>query len=80
MTFLFLATVIWNGKKSEYNVFEFKLNPSRYKAELISSTIKFPVKEIIFWRTKDGWQTSLKSKEGKNLAEVLGDDIDNSKN
>jgi hypothetical protein len=80
MTFLLHSSVNWDGKKSEYNIFEFKLYPSKYKAELISSDINFPIKEIVFWKSKKGWQTLLKSKAAKYVAEVLGNDIDNFKN
>ena len=80
MTFLLHSTVNWDGKKSDYNIYEFKLTPYRYKAELISSDINFPIREIVFGKNKKGWQTSLKSKAAKFLVEVLGNDIDNSKN
>jgi hypothetical protein len=80
MTFLLHSTVNWDGKKSDYNIYEFKLVPLKYKAELISSNVNFPIKEIVFWKSKKGWQTSLKSKAAKYTAEVLGNDIDNLKN
>ena len=80
MTFLFHSTVNWDGKRSDYNIFEFKLTPSKYKAELISSDINFPIREIVFWKSKTGWKSSLKSNAAKYLVEVLGNDIDNSKN
>ena len=72
MRFLFHSTVNWDGKKSDYNIYEFKLTPSKYKAELI--------REVVFWKSKKGWQSSLKSDEAKYIVEVLGNDIDNSQN
>jgi len=80
MKFLFHSIVTLDGKKSDYNVYEFKSYPSKYKAELISSSIKFPIKEIVFWKTRRGWQTSLKFREAKYLVDVLGNDIEDLKN
>jgi len=80
MTLLFHSNVVLDGKKSDYNVYRFKLYPSKYKAELIASNLHFPIKEIIFWKTKHGWKTSLKSKDSQYLADVLGNEIEQLKN
>ena len=81
MRFLFPATVVLEGIKCDYKVYEFKLHPGKYKAELSSSASSHHlVKEIIFWKEKTNWTTAARSKTAKHLAQILGGDIDHFKN
>lgn len=73
MKFLFNATVIHDGIRSNYKVYEFKLQHGRYKAEVINPAPNAP-KQIIFWKGTNQWISSLE--EVNYLAEILGRDID----
>ncbi len=76
MTFLFPLSVILDGEKADYKIYKLKLATSIYRAKLISPTIKNPIQEVTFWKGKDGWVTSLRSKHAKRLAEILGEHIE----
>ena len=80
MTFLFSVSVILDEQKHDYKIYKLKLVTSIYKAKLISSTVEKPIKEITFWKGKGGWETSLRSKYAKRLAETLGEHIEGLKN
>ena len=80
MTFLYPLTIILDGQKHDYKIYKLKLATSIYRAKLISSTIEKPIKEITFWKGKGGWETSLRSKYAKRLAESLGEHIEGLKN
>lgn|GEM_PF-4540232 len=80
MRFLFPATVSLEGEKCEYKVYEFKLTPGKYKAELSSAAKWSVVREITFWKENDVWMTDSRSKVGKRLAEMLGQNIEHTKN
>lgn len=80
MNFLFHTTVFDQGMKLDYNVFEFKLAPGKYKAELISPDDNTHIREVIFWKENEAWKTKPPLKSAKQLAEILGSDIEHMKN
>jgi len=78
MNFLFSTTIHLDGEgKCTYNVFRFKLEPIKYKAELIEG--KCPP-EILLWKENNSWETIRQTKEIKLLASLLGQEISKQKN
>jgi hypothetical protein len=80
MKFLFPTTISLDNEKYDYIVYEFKLAPGKYKAELTSPNKWNSIKEIIFWKQENLWTTSSRSRAAKHLAEILGDNIEHRKN
>jgi hypothetical protein len=80
MNLLFSSTINLDGeKKCVYKVYESKLVPSEYKAELVVPSESNCIPLIIFWRENGNWRTIRKSKEVKQLAAILGQEIEKSK-
>lgn len=78
MNFLFSSTIqLDGGGKCIYKIFQFKLFPTRYKAELIDGNC---APEIVLWRENDGWKTFRQTREVKLLAAMLGQEINRAKN
>jgi len=63
-----------------YKVYEFKLAPGQYHAELVSPVDRTSISQINFTKENGKWQTTLKSREAKRLTEIFGSTIDKSKN
>jgi hypothetical protein len=61
-------------------VYEFKLAPGQYRAELVHPVDPKSISQINFKKEKGKWQTTLKSPEAKRLTEIFGSAIDKSKN
>jgi hypothetical protein len=66
--------------KCVYKVYEFKLARGQYHAELESPVEPKSITQINFTKEKGKWQTTLRSREAKRLAEIFGNVIDKSKN
>ena len=76
MRLLFTSKIVLDRKKIDYNIYQFKLNPDRYKAEsLLRGEI---LEEIVFWRRKNRWKAERK--ECQRLVEILGKKIEAFKN
>jgi hypothetical protein len=80
MNFLFSKTITSKQGKCVYKVYEFKLAPGQYHAELVHPVDPRSISQINFNKEKGKWQTTLKSREAKRLAEIFGNAIDKSKN
>jgi len=74
MRFLFESTIIEDGEELRCKVYEFKLNPGRYKAEVFDGSSK-PCKEIIFWKDGKAWKTNPSSIAAQRIAETIGSEI-----
>ena len=73
MNFLFSTTIHLDGEvKCTYKVFRFKLEPIKYKAELIEG--KCPP-DILLWKENNSWATRRQTKEIRLLASILGQEI-----
>ena len=78
MNFLFTTTIRLGGEvKCTYKVFRFKLEPIKYKAELIEG--KCP-SDILLWKENNSWKTVRQTNEIRLLASILGQEINNWKN
>jgi hypothetical protein len=51
--------VYQKGVKLDYNVYEFKLHPGKYKANLITAESSRFMKEIVFWKDHAKWKVQL---------------------
>jgi hypothetical protein len=80
MNFILSKTIITKSGKCVYKLYEFKLTPGHYHAKLTSQTEPGSVAEFNFTKRKNKWETSLRSKEAKRLAEIFGNEIDKMKN
>jgi hypothetical protein len=76
MNFLFYATIRRQGFELDYNIYEFRLQPGKYKAELTTPANPEFIKEIIFWKEKKVWKVQPESKTAQLLAETIGSDIE----
>ena len=74
MKFLFPTTVVWDGEKYRYKLYQFKLTPDKFRAELTSASFGHPIKEIIFWRKKNAWKADLKNSQ--LFVEIFGKEIE----
>jgi hypothetical protein len=80
MNFLFSSTINLDGEKEcTYKVYQSKLVPSEYKAELVFPLAGYCIPAIMFWKENGDWRTIRKSKEVKQLAATLGKEIEKSK-
>jgi len=77
MRFLFESTIAKEGVNIHFKPHEFKLFPSRYKAELIDAPKQ--IREIIFWKENDCWKTKPPSKNAREIAEAIALEIDKKK-
>ena len=80
MNFLFAKTIPSKQGKCVYKLYELKLAPGLYHAELVSPVDRTSITEINFKKDKGMWQTSLRSKEAKRLAAIFGNEIEKFKN
>lgn len=80
MKFLFQTTIRQRGLELDYKVYEFKLHPGKYKAELITPTQTEFTKEITFWKEKQGWKVIPLTRAAKLLAERIASDIEQRRN
>ena len=80
MNFLFSKTVMAKQGKCIYKLYEFKLAPGHYHAELVSHRSSRSITQMNFKKENGRWLTSSRSKEAKMLAEILGTAIDRSRN
>ena len=80
MNFLFSKTIMSKHGKCVYKVYEFKLAPGQYHAELVHPVDPRSITQINFTKDKGKWQTTLRSREAKRLTEIFGSTIDKSKN
>jgi hypothetical protein len=80
MNFLFAKTIISKQGKCIYRLYEFKLAPGHYQAELVSPLDPKSITRINFKKEKGIWQTPSRSIEAKRLVEIFGNAIDKSKN
>jgi len=76
MKLLFKSTIATGRKKLDYKIYQFRLQPNRYKAE--SSPIGKPTEEIFFERRKNRWKADRK--ECQKLVEVFGLKIESIQN
>ena len=80
MNFLFSSTISLDGKKEcVYKVYESRLVPGEYKAELVFPLDGYSIKQITFWIENGNCRTIRKSEEVKQLADILGQEIEKSK-
>jgi hypothetical protein len=79
MNFLFKTTIHQRGLELNYNVFEFKLHPGKYKAELTTPESSRFMKEIIFWKEREKWKVQPPLESALNIVEQIGKDIDHQK-
>jgi hypothetical protein len=79
MNFLFSKTIASKQGKCEYRLYEFKLAPGQYQAELVAPLDARSITRINFKKEKGIWQTSSRSREAKRLVEIFGNEIDKSK-
>jgi hypothetical protein len=49
VNFLFNSTIFYSGDQVKYKVYEFKLHPGRYKAELATTNGAHNIKEVVFF-------------------------------
>jgi len=80
VNFLFSKTIVSKQGKCVYRLYEFRLTPGQYRAELVSPIDPRSVTQINFKKEKGKWQTTLRSREAKRLTEIFGNAIDKSKN
>ena len=80
MNFLFQTTIYQKGIELGYNVYEFKLQPGRYKAELITPESSRFMKEIVFWKEREKWKVQPALESALAIAEEIGRSIDQKKN
>jgi hypothetical protein len=80
VNFLFSKTIVSRQGKCVYRLYEFKLAPGQYHAELVSPIDPKAITRIKFKKENGKWQTSLRSKEAKRLAEIFGNAIDKAGN
>ena len=76
MNFLFNSTVVDAGETIRYTVYEFRLFPGKYKAELKTINGGAHLKEIIFWKVRGKWKTEPPTKNAVELAQVIAMDIE----
>jgi len=76
VNFLFSKTIPSKQGKCVYKLYEFKLAPGQYHAELISPIDPTAIAQINFKKEKGKWQTTLRSREAKRLAEIFGNEIE----
>ena len=76
MNFLFQTTIRREGFQLDYNVYEFKLHPGKYKAELITPANPEFIKQIVFWKEKKMWKVLPESQTARRIAETIGSDIE----
>lgn len=79
MRFLFESTIIEKGEEFHCKVYEFKLYPGKFKAEVIDSPQK-QITEIIFWKEGNGWKTNSSSHSAQHIAQTIGSEIAKKKN
>ena len=80
MNFLFSKTIISKQGKCTYKLYEFKLAPGQYHAELVSPLDPRSIAKMNFKKESGKWQTPLRSRAAKRLAEIFGSAIDKAKN
>jgi hypothetical protein len=80
MNFLFSETIMSERGKCVYKLYEFKLAPGHYHAELISPINPECIGQINFQKDNGKWQTVSRLKNAKRLVELLGKAIDKMKN
>jgi hypothetical protein len=80
MNFLFQTTIRQKGVELDYKVYEFKLHPGKFRAELITPADSHFTKEVTFWKEKSGWKVQPPSEAARRLAERFAWDIDRRKN
>jgi len=79
MKFLFQTRLRQRGLELDYNVYEFKLYPGMFRAELITPD-KIAVKEIIFWKEKEIWKVQPSEESAERLARQIAADIERFRN
>lgn len=68
MRLLFESTIVVGRKKLDYKIYQFRLQPDRYKAE--SSLTGKPSEQIFFEKRKNRWKADRK--ECQKLVDVFG--------
>lgn len=80
VNFLFTETIMSERGKCVYKLYEFKLAPCHYHAELIAPINPECISQINFEKDNGKWQTFSRLKDAKKLVELLGEAIDKMKN
>ena len=79
VNFLFSKTIMSKQGRCVYKIYEFKLAPGQYHAELVSPIDPKAITQINFKKEKGKWRTSSRSREAKRLAEIFGNEIEKGK-
>ena len=80
MNFIFQTTIRQQGLDLDYNVYEYKLHPGKFKGELITPADSHFPHIVKFWKEKSGWKVQPQSKEARQVAERLIWDLDQRRN
>jgi hypothetical protein len=80
VNFLFSKTIPSKQGKCVYKLYEFKLAPGQYHAELVPPPSPNAISHMNFNKERGKWQTTSRSKEAKRLAQIFGKAIDKHQN
>ena len=79
MKLLLSKTIPSRKGKCLYKLYEFKLAPGLYQAQLVSPELKSSLSRIIFKKEHGRWKTSQRSREAQRLADIFGNAIEKRK-
>jgi hypothetical protein len=76
MNYLFNSTIVDRGEIVKYRVYGFNLYPGKYKAELATPYVDSYIKEVVFWKAGNKWETEPPTENAARLVKAIAPDID----